>query len=125
VGEGLPRRLDERGREAEAHAARAHPAPPEAVAADPHGGVDDRGPETPVGRRAGEEANVRREPGEADEVHGDPLELERDAADGLGARVELDVGERLDGAAVSERVADARVARDALDERGEELRAPP
>ena len=56
------------------------------------------------------------------EVIGEPLELERDAADGLGPRRLLRPRQRLDGAAVSPTVADHRVARDRF---GDQHRAGP
>ena len=118
------RAVDLGGREVESDAAGPDEPAPEARAAELRRHVQEVSAQPPAVRRRREIGDVAGERAEVADVVREALELERDAADGVGVRGHHGAGERLDRLAVRQRVADRRVARGGLHVRQGPLRRP-
>ena len=100
-----PRRLD-----VPEHAAGPDQAAAEPVAADQRGRVEEVAPEPAAVRRRGQEADVAGQRPEVARVVGQAFEFQRDRPEHLRPERRLATGQRLDGLAVRQHVADRRVA---------------
>jgi hypothetical protein len=94
----------------EADAAGPDESPAEAAPADRGREIQPVAPQPPAVRRRRQESDVSRQCAEVTGVIRQPFELERDAADDLGARRRRRPGESFECLRVGERVPDARVA---------------
>ena len=124
-GHPRPQDLCLRGEEVESDAAGPEETAPEPRAADLRRHVQEVPAQASAVGRGGEIGDVARQGSEVADVVREPLELQRDAADRVGARGDPRPGQGLDRVRVGQRVADRRVARDRLHVRQRSLRRPP
>src|SRR5450830_1894440 len=97
---------------------------PESGAADLRRHVQKVSAQASAVRRGGEIGDVARQGTEVADVVREPLELERDPANRMGAHGNHGAGEGLDRLAVRHRMADRRIARDGFHVRQGPLRRP-